>query len=179
MTMLISQIVAMAANRVIGANGQIPWDLPEDLQRFKRITMGHTLLMGRKTYESIGRALPGRKTIVVSRQADYHLADAEVVSSVANGILLAESWGESELFICGGGEIYTETLPQAQRIYLTELQFEVSGQVYYPILPPESFEKILSRCYSGLIDYRFAIWQRLECKGALGAELFEKIAPEN
>ncbi len=175
MTMLIAQIVAMASNRVIGAAGQIPWDLPEDLQRFKRITMGHTLLMGRKTYESIGRALPGRRTIVVSRQPGYQLADADVVSDITRGIQLVEATGESELFICGGAEIYRQTLDLTQRIYLTELDLEVSGDTAYPQLPDEHFEQVLSKDFQERIDYRFSVWHRRGCTQILGREFLEKI----
>jgi dihydrofolate reductase len=176
--MLISQIVAFSRNRVIGSGGQIPWDLPGDLQRFKRITLGHTLLLGRKTFEAIGRPLPGRRTIVVSRQPSYSADGVAVVSSIEAGISLAEASGEGELFICGGEQLYRQTLDLVQRLYLSELELECAGDAFYPLLPDGTFEKILSRCYSEQSNYTFAIWQRLDCKDALEAELLATIDPE-
>jgi dihydrofolate reductase len=176
--MLISQIVAFSRNRVIGTNGVIPWDLPADLQRFKRITLGHTLLLGRKTFEAIGRPLPGRRTIVVSRQPGYSADGVAVVDSVEAGVVLAEKSGESELFICGGAQLYRQTLDLTQRFYLTELDMESEGDALYPQLPDSGFDKILTRCYTEQLNYTFAIWQRLDCKDALEAKLLASIDPE-
>ena len=140
--MLISIIVAMSSNRVIGSKGQIPWQLPGDLQRFKRLTMGQTLLMGRKTFASIGRPLPGRRTIVLSRDPDFQADGCTVVADLPAGLAAADS---EELFICGGGEIYRQALPLAQRIYLAELQREVAGDCFFPEVPPEQFQVVSSR----------------------------------
>ena len=128
--MTISIIAAIASNRVIGQNGRLPWYLPDDLKRFKSLTMGHHLLMGRKTYQSIGRPLPGRVTIVLSRQ-DLKLPE---------GVLLAHSLAESlrpvpedrRLFVVGGAEVYKECLPFAHRLYLTMVQADFQGDVLFP-----------------------------------------------
>src|SRR5438128_8661840 len=114
--MRISIIVAVAENGVIGRGGMLPWRLSDDLRRFKQLTMGHTIVMGRKTWESIGRALPGRRNVVVSRQAGYAAAGTEVVGSLDDAIALAEAAGETELFVIGGAEIYRLAMPRAERL---------------------------------------------------------------
>ncbi len=157
---MISIVVAMAKNRVIGVNGQLPWQLPTDLQRFKRLTMGHTLLMGRRTFESIGSPLPGRRTIVVSRNPEYRVAGCEVVASIEAGVELAGA--VEELFICGGGDIYRQTLPLVERIYLTELDVEIAGDSSFPIWSDDGFELLQTEHCRDNIDYRFSIWQRVE-----------------
>ncbi len=134
--LLISIIVAMSQNRVIGKDGQLPWQMPEDLQRFKRLTLGQTLLMGRKTYQSIGHPLPGRQTIVLSRNAEFCAAGCTVVASLDEGLASTQT---DELFICGGGEIYRQALPLTEKIYLTELLREVEGDTFFPALAAESF----------------------------------------
>jgi len=128
--MRISLIVAMSRNRVIGRDGGLPWRLSSDLKRFKQLTMGHHLLMGRKTFESIGRVLPGRQTIVITRQTDYRPDGVEVAAGLEQAIELAR--GDSELFITGGGEIYRIALPLVQRIYLTWVDADVQGDTLFP-----------------------------------------------
>ncbi|SHJ05494.1 dihydrofolate reductase [Malonomonas rubra DSM 5091] len=134
--MLISIIVAMAQNRVIGRDGDMPWHLPADLQRFKQITMGQTLLMGRKTYQSIGRPLPGRKTIILSRNPGFSVAGCRVVSTLVEGISACQT---EQLFICGGEEVFRQALQLAEKIYLTELLQEVEGDTFFPQLPTGHF----------------------------------------
>ena len=126
----------MAKNRVIGIAGRMPWDLPEERQRFKQLTMGQSLLMGRKTFESIGRPLPGRQMIVLSRNPEYRASGCQVVNTLQAGLAAAD---RDELFICGGAEIYRQALPLAERIYLTELQRNFVGDRYFPELPPGQF----------------------------------------
>lgn len=127
-----SIIAAVASNGVIGAGKTIPWRLPPDLKRFKQLTLGHHLMMGRKTFESIGRALPGRTTIVVTRH-DYAAPDGVLVArSVDEAIALAERAGDSELFIAGGAEIYRQTLTIADRAYMTFLDRAFEGDVRFP-----------------------------------------------
>src|SRR3954451_15965236 len=115
--MRISIIAAVAENGVIGRQGQLPWRLSDDLRRFKQLTMGHTIIMGRRTWESIGRALPGRQTVVVARQTDYQATTAEVqiATSLNEALHFAEAAGEDEAFIVGGAELYRESLNQANR----------------------------------------------------------------
>ena len=129
--MKLSLICAMAENRVIGRNNSLPWHLSEDLKYFKASTMGHCIIMGRKTWESIGRPLPGRTSIVVSRNPDYQAEGAKVVQSLDEAIKLAESVaeidGRDEAFVIGGAGLYSAALPKAQRFHLTRVHAEVEG----------------------------------------------------
>jgi dihydrofolate reductase len=128
--MKISLIVAMTRDRVIGRQGTMPWHLPADLKRFRALTMGKSIIMGRKTFESLGRILPGRRHIVISRRKDYSIPGAEVVTSL-NAALEAAA-GEEEIFVIGGAEIYREALPCADRLYLTLIDADIEGDVYFP-----------------------------------------------
>src|SRR4051812_39267600 len=121
--MRISIIVAVAENGVIGSGGQLPWKLSADLQRFKRLTMGHTIIMGRRTWESIGRPLPGRRTVVVSRRLSYQVGDptVPVASTIEQAVRLADEAQDDEAFVIGGAELYRSTLPQADRLYYTRV----------------------------------------------------------
>lgn len=131
--MIVSMIAAMAKNRVIGADNQMPWHLPADLGHFKRCTLGKPVIMGRKTYQSIGKALPGRVNIVVTRDANYALKDAVVVTDCDSAIEAAGS--VDEVMIIGGGSIYEHFLPLCQRLYLTEIELDVQGDTYFPDYP--------------------------------------------
>lgn len=130
--MKLSAIVAMAANRVIGTHNQLPWRLPPDLARFKRLTMGHTLIMGRKTYDSIGRPLPGRTTVVVTRRQDFAPPGVTVAHSVEQALQLAQATGDDEVFIAGGADLYAQTMARIQRLYLTRIAREYPGDVFFP-----------------------------------------------
>jgi dihydrofolate reductase len=130
----LSLIVAMARNRVIGRDGKLPWHLSADLKRFRALTMGHHIIMGRKTWESIGRPLPGRTSIVVTRNPSYVAAGATAVSSLAAALAAARE--DTEVFVIGGAEVYRDALPLADRIYLTQLQADYAGDVYFPLLLP-------------------------------------------
>jgi dihydrofolate reductase len=126
----ISIIVAYAANRVIGKDGKMPWHLSEDLKRFRRLTMGHHIVMGRKTWESIGTLLPGRKHIIISRRPGYQVRGARVVDSIDAAI--AAAGDDSEIFIIGGGEIFDATLAIADRIEATEIKRDFDGDTFFP-----------------------------------------------
>jgi dihydrofolate reductase len=128
----ITIIVAYAKNRVIGKDGNLPWHLSEDLKRFRQTTMGHHIVMGRKTWESIGRLLPGRKHIIISRKPGYAVAGAKVVDSLDAAIAAARN--DSEIFVIGGGEIYTLVLPIADRVLATEVDGKFEGDTYFPEL---------------------------------------------
>ncbi|MBC8868816.1 MAG: dihydrofolate reductase [Planctomycetes bacterium] len=130
--MRISLIVAMSENRVIGRDGRLPWHLSADLRRFKRLTMGHHIIMGRKTFESIGRLLPGRITVVVTRQADYEADEALVAHDIDEAIRAAKS--DNEAFLIGGGELYRQALSAVDRIYLTQVHAQVEGDTLFPEL---------------------------------------------
>lgn len=123
-------IAAMAKNRVIGVDNQMPWHLPADLGHFKRITLGKPIVMGRKTYQSIGKALPGRLNIVISRDQSLKLNDATVVQTCEQAL---EAAGQiEELMVIGGGTIYEYFLPFCHRLYLTDIDLEVAGDTYFP-----------------------------------------------
>jgi dihydrofolate reductase len=135
----ISLIVALGTNRVIGRGGMIPWRLPADQQRFKRLTMGRPLIMGRKTHESIGRALPGRLNIVVTRQADYTAEGCEVVGSFEAALARA---GDGEVFVIGGSDLYKAALPIADRLYLTLVEVAPEGDVVFPEIDAQEWTEI-------------------------------------
>ncbi|MCC2617989.1 type 3 dihydrofolate reductase [Aestuariibacter halophilus] len=128
--MKLSMIAAMARGRVIGKDNDMPWHMPADLAHFKRVTLGKPVLMGRKTYESIGRALPGRRNVVISRDSSYTLADAEVVNDIDTALTLVAN--EDEVMIIGGGAIYAALLPRADRLYLTHIALDVDGDTHFP-----------------------------------------------
>lgn len=132
--MNISIIVAIAGSkRVIGRKGGMPWQIPEELKRFKEITTGHPIIMGRKTFESIGRPLPGRTNIVVTRDLEYNPSGVVVLHSLGEAIDQAKKEiGSEEIFIIGGGEIYKQVLPQTDKIYLTYIDKEIEGDTYFP-----------------------------------------------
>jgi dihydrofolate reductase len=130
--MTVSIIVAMAANRVIGRDGGLPWRLRADLRRFKRLTMGHHLVVGRRTWQSIGRALPGRTIVVLTRREDYCPDGVTVARSMDEALALARGAGETECFVGGGGEVYRAALEVADRLYLTLIHEGVDGDTYFP-----------------------------------------------
>lgn len=130
---MISFIVAMDKNNVIGYNNGMPWDLPLDLQYFKEVTMGHTIVMGRKTFESIGRVLPGRKNVVLTRQQNIELPEDVVIIHDINEIYQwHEEKPEEEIFVIGGGELFKHVLPFADRLYITLIDHEFKGDTYFP-----------------------------------------------
>jgi dihydrofolate reductase len=134
--MRVSLIAAVAENGVIGRNGELPWRLSADLKRFKALTMGHPIIMGRRTWDSIGRPLPGRTSIVVTRQTRWTppLADVKVVHDIDSALKAAAAahGGDREAFIIGGGELYSAALPHAQRLYLTRVLSAVEGDATFP-----------------------------------------------
>ncbi|NNG17389.1 MAG: dihydrofolate reductase [Gemmatimonadales bacterium] len=128
--MALSLLVAMAENGVIGRDNALPWHLPNDLKRFKALTTGRSILMGRRTFESIGRVLPERRTIVITRNPDFRAPGAEVAHTLDDALALTE--GEDEVFVVGGAELYRSALVQAERIYLTMVHASVEGDVRFP-----------------------------------------------
>lgn len=139
---MITLVVATSQNRAIGKDNQLLWHLPEDLKHFKRITSGHAVIMGRKTFESIGKPLPNRRNIIVTRQADYQVAGAETASSLAQAFKLCEN--DKEVFILGGAEIYKQSLPHADRIYLTLVEAEMEADTFFPPINDQEWgQKVL------------------------------------
>ncbi|MFP5115009.1 dihydrofolate reductase [Bacillaceae bacterium C204] len=160
---MISFIVAMDKNRVIGKDNQLPWRLPEDLKFFKRVTMGHPIAMGRKTHESIGRVLPGRENIVITRQADYQSEDCTVFSSVEEFVRFSQKQND-EIFVIGGAEIFKETFTNADRLYITLIHDEFAGDTFFPDFDPSDWELVSNE--KGIkddknpYDYEFRIYDK-------------------
>ena len=146
----ISIIAAVAENGVIGRDGRLPWHLSDDLRRFKQLTMGHTIVMGRRTWESIGRSLPGRRMIVVSRKPDYRTKAVGVVvaGSLGDALKTAESHGDTEVFIVGGAELYWEAIPRAERLYLTRVHADVDGDTHFPTIDVRHWRQLESTHHS-------------------------------
>lgn len=154
-------VVAMTSNRVIGQNGDMPWHLPADLVHFKELTSGHAIIMGRRTWESIGKSLPNRLNIVVTRQEDYAAQDVTVVHSLEEGIVAA---GTQRIFLIGGGEMYKEALPLACQMHITRIDAHLEGDTEFP-----EIDKSIWRCKSRVnrsadeknpYDLVFETWER-------------------
>ncbi|QWZ84304.1 type 3 dihydrofolate reductase [Aeromonas sp. FDAARGOS 1404] len=162
--MKISMIAAMAHDRVIGKDNQMPWHMPADLAHFKRVTLGKPVLMGRKTFESIGRPLPGRRNLVISRNPDYQAEGIEVVGSVEAALALLAGSSVEELMVIGGGHLYAEMLPSADCLYLTQIDLAVEGDTRFPAFDDGQWQRV--DCESHPADeknphpYSFETWQR-------------------
>ena len=137
-----SIIVAKAENQIIGQDNQLPWHLPNDLQHFKRITMGHHVIMGRKTFASIGKPLPGRALIVVTRNPNYRADGCTVAQDITTALTVAEQAGETEVFIAGGAAIYQATLAWADKIYMTEIRATIVGDTLFPIIKADEWQEV-------------------------------------
>jgi len=144
----LALIVALGENRVIGQKGRLPWHLPQDLAHFKALTMGKPLIMGRKTWDSIGRPLPGRLNLVISR-ADLSIGGAEVFTSLKGALKRADNWAQQqnadEIMVIGGGQLYQQALPLASRLYLTRVAVNPEGDAYFPELPEKQWQRVESR----------------------------------
>ncbi len=144
--MKLAVIVAQSENRVIGRNNKLPWHLPEDLKYFKSVTMGKAIIMGRKTYDSIGRPLPGRTNIVVTRDPDYCVEGVEIVYSLEAAIDKAEALslinGNDEALVIGGSQLYQQALSKADRLYLTQVHHQVCGDAYFPEVLASEWQQV-------------------------------------
>lgn len=145
----------MARNRVIGARNSIPWRVPGEQKLFKEITMGHHIVMGRKTYESIGKLLPGRTSVVVTRQRGYQVPGAIVVHSLEQAFAAAA--GEDEVFVIGGAELFREALPVADRIHLSVIDQTAEGDTFMPDIDPGEWQEVRSVDYPG---FRYSVLER-------------------
>jgi len=167
--MRLAIIVAQAENRVIGINNKLPWHLPEDLRYFKQVTMSKPIIMGRKTYESIGRPLPGRTNIVISRQEGYAPEGVKVVPSLEAAIELAESIcvidGAEEAMVIGGAQIYEQALTRADRLYLTQVHASVEGDAWFPAFAKEEWREAGREDFTAMepnpYDYSFIVLDRV------------------
>lgn len=146
---MISLIVAMDQNRLIGKNNKLPWHLPADLQYFKKVTMGHPIVMGRKTFESIGRVLPGRENVIVTRNKEFKAEGCVVLHDIAQIKRFADNH-EKEVFVIGGAEIFKEILPFTDRLYITEIHETFEGDTFFPEIDENEWDEISSK--PGSID---------------------------
>ena len=162
--MITSIIVATSENNVIGKDNRLPWHLPADLKYFKNTTWALPIIMGRKTFESIGKPLPGRHNIVVTRNKDYKADGATVVSNLDDAVKAAESNDVKELFIIGGAELFNTTMNQAQRIYLTRVHANIEGDVFFPDLNKKEWhlisEKNKEADEKNEYDLSFQVWEK-------------------
>lgn len=138
-TPAISMIVARSRNHVIGKDNQMPWKISADLQFFKKVTMGYPIIMGRKTWESIGRPLPGRRNVVVSRNTNYSAIGAELVGSLDQALELLKEF--KRVFVIGGQQLFTQAFPQADELFITEIEIQVDGDTYFEIPDPNDWQE--------------------------------------
>jgi len=159
----ISIIAAMSRNRVIGKGNRIPWRLPGELQIFKKVTMGHHVVMGRNTYESINRLLPGRTMVIVTRNRNYKVAGAIVVNSLQQALSVCDS--DDEIFIIGGAHLFELALPQADRIYLTTVQADIEGDTFMPDLDLSEWSQVSTQAFKAdeknPFDFHFSVYKRV------------------
>lgn len=156
--MIISLIAAVGSGGELGRAGDLIWRIPEDLKSFKRITVGHHIVLGRKTFESIGRALPKRTSIVLTRDPSLRLPGCLTATSLSEAIELARLAGESELIICGGEQVYREALPLASRIYLTRIHEHAEADVYFPVFEEAQWEIITTQRHPARSDESLPAW---------------------
>jgi dihydrofolate reductase len=157
----VSLIAAVASNGVIGRDNALIWHIPADLAHFKKITHGHPIIMGRRTWESIGRALPGRRNIVITRRQAWQADGAETAASLAEALALCAE--APEVFVIGGAQVYADALPLAHRLWLTEIDAQPDGHVRFPDWPREDFEQVSREHHEareGLPAYDFALYER-------------------
>ncbi|MHC3181028.1 dihydrofolate reductase, partial [Escherichia coli] len=166
----ISLIVATANNNVVGLNNRMPWHLPKDLQYFKATTMKKPMIMGRKTWDSIGgRPLPGRPHFVISRQKDLVLEGAQRVANLEEALVAANQWivanqGPKEIMVIGGGEIYRQALPLAQRVYRTLIELDVNGDTFFPELKSSEWKLVSTQTTlqeGGFPAHHYQVWERI------------------
>jgi dihydrofolate reductase len=164
-TMIISIIAAMAENRVIGRNNKMPWDLPSDRRRFHAITRGHPVILGRKTMESIGRPLQGRTNIVLTRSHNYAAPGCIIVHDLRSAFAACDK--AEEAFICGGEEIFLETISLADRIYLTVIHRSFEGDAYFPEIP-SCFREVEREEIADMMPYALVLYQRIKRQAVTG-----------
>ena len=162
--MIVSAIVAVARNGVIGDGDDIPWRLSSDLKYFKRVTTGHPIVMGRKTFDTLGRPLPNRTNIVLTRNPFFIATGTSVAHTLDEALTLAADTGATEAFIIGGGQIYDKALDYCDRVYLTEVATEADGSVTFPPLDPATWKEVSREAYPAddrnEYDYAFVVYER-------------------
>lgn len=162
--MMISLVVAAAKNNAIGKDNQLLWSLPNDMRFFKSTTWAMPVVMGRKTYASMGKALQGRFNIVITRQTDWQAENVVVVHSLTEAIAVAEAAHYKELLVIGGGEIYREAFPLARRIYLTRVEVELPGDTFFPEMDPAEWHLQSEQSFAAdakhAYGYHFQVWEK-------------------
>jgi dihydrofolate reductase len=159
----LSILVAMARNRTIGINNTLPWRCPEDLKRFKALTMGHHIIMGRKTFDSIGRPLPGRITVVVTRNRGLQIEGCTVAHSLEAAIAVCA--GDEEVFVVGGANLYAQALPRVDTLHITEIQHDVDGDAHFPDFDRAQWREVSREQHHQdapqALDYAFVTYRRV------------------
>lgn len=163
--MTISLVVAAATNNVIGKDGKMPWHLPNDMKHFKNVTWGMPIVMGRKTFDSLGKALPGRKNIVITRQQGWKADNTVAVKNIEDALFVAHETDAKEVMVIGGGEIYKALFDKAQRIYLTRVEAEPEGDTFFPVLVQGQWHLVSQKNHEAdeknAYNYSFQVWERI------------------
>lgn len=163
--MTISLIVAAASNNAIGKDGKMPWHLPNDMKHFKNVTWGLPVVMGRKTFESLGKVLPGRKNIVITRQPDWKVAGTIAVKNIEDALFVAKQTDANEVMVIGGGEIYKALFDRAKRIYLTRVEAEPEADTFFPVIDHQHWHLVSQKNHEAdeknAYNYSFQIWERV------------------
>lgn len=157
---MISAIVAVAKNNVIGNKGEIPWKIKGEQKRFRELTIGKSIIMGRKSFEEIGRPLPERKTVVISRSRDFTYENCITVKSLDQALEILKD--EEEIFIAGGGRVYKDAFDYCKKIYLTVIDKEIEGDVFFPQINKEEFRKTYEKKIDGEIPYTYYTYERID-----------------
>ena len=158
--MKVSLVAAVAQNRVIGLDGRMPWHIPGELKIFRELTTGKVLVIGRKTHESIGRVLPDRTTIIVTRQKDYEVPGAHVAYSIEEALALARGMGD-EVVVGGGSELYAQMLGMADRMYLSHIHASFDGDTFFPEFSPGEFKEVSRKEVEASIPYSLVTYERI------------------
>lgn len=159
----LSHIVAASKNNCIGVNGELPWDIPEDMKFFRSTTKNKIIIMGRKTFESVGHPLPHRMNLIVTRQSEYQAKDSHVFSSIEDAIEYAKTHVDKydpEIFIIGGGEIYKQSIDLVDRIYITRIDKEIEGDAFYPDIPEDRFKLVAQSDRTEPVPFSFLTFER-------------------
>ena len=163
--MIISLVVAAGKNNAIGLQGKIPWNLPNDLKHFKNVTWGMPVIMGRKTFDSLGKPLAGRKNIVITRQAAWEAEGTVVVKTMDDALFLVKEADVKEAMVIGGGEIFKMVFEKAGRIYLTRVDAEPEADAFFPVIDPKQWYLVSQKNYEAdekhAYNYSFQIWERI------------------
>jgi dihydrofolate reductase len=163
--MTISLIVAAATNNAIGKDGRMPWYLPNDMKHFKNVTWGMPVIMGRKTFDSLGKALPGRKNIVITRQHDWKAANTVTVKNIDDALFVAKETDAKEVMVIGGGEIYKTLFDKANRIYMTRVEAAPEGDTFFPAITQGQWHLVSQKNHEAdeknAYNYSFQVWERI------------------